>query len=95
MSTTHSLLVKWIDNRLIRYGFDPRQLLNERFLPTGEGTEEVELLASAALVGHLSGMTANGVNIVNATVLARERGVTWNARHTTRDEVGSLETTEI
>lgn len=54
----------------------------------GEGTEEVELLASAALVGHLSGMTANGVNIVNATVLARERGITWNARHTTRDEVG-------
>lgn len=47
----------------------------------GEGTEDVNLLASSALVGHLNGMKANGINIVNAAILARDVGVTISTRH--------------
>lgn len=41
----------------------------------------MNLLASSALVGHLNGMKANGINIVNAGVLARDAGLTTTARH--------------
>lgn len=49
----------------------------------GEGTEDVNLLASSALVGHLNGMKANGINIINAAVLARDAGLSTSARHVT------------
>lgn len=48
---------------------------------SGEGTEDVNLLASSALVGHLNGMKANGINIINAAVLARDAGLITSARH--------------
>lgn len=48
---------------------------------TGEGTEDVNLLAISALVGHLNGMKANGINIINAAILARDAGVSTSARH--------------
>lgn len=38
-------------------------------------------MASSALVGHLNGMKANGINIVNAALLARDAGLSTNARH--------------
>ena len=47
----------------------------------GPATEDVNLLASSALVGHLNGMTSNGVNIVNSLLLARDRGIRCTARH--------------
>ena len=47
----------------------------------GEGTEDVNLLASSALMGHLNGMKENGINIVNATILAKDAGLVTNARH--------------
>ena len=69
--------------------------LAERFLTTGsdgqktcvelvccgEGTEDANLLASSALVGHLNGMKSNGINIVNAAVIGQDRGLTISARH--------------
>lgn len=48
---------------------------------SGEGTEDVNLLASSALVGHLNGMKANGINIINAAILARDAGLVTSARH--------------
>lgn len=39
------------------------------------------MLASSALVGHLNGMKANGINIINAAVLARDAGLTTSARY--------------
>jgi hypothetical protein len=51
------------------------------FQTPGEGTEDVNLLASSALVGHLNGMKANGINIINAAVLARDAGLVTSARH--------------
>lgn len=47
----------------------------------GEGTEDVNLLASSALVGHLNGMKVNGINIVNAAIIAGDRGLTVSALH--------------
>jgi len=39
------------------------------------------LLASSALVGQLNGMKANGINIINAVVIGREKGLSISARH--------------
>lgn len=47
----------------------------------GEGTEDANLLASSALVGQLNGMKANGINIINAVVIGREKGLSISARH--------------
>lgn len=49
--------------------------------PIGEGTEDANLLASSALVGHLNGMKNNGINIINAAVIGKDRGLTISARH--------------
>jgi len=47
----------------------------------GEGTEDANLLASSVLVGHLSGMKANGINIINAGILARDVGLSTTGHH--------------
>ncbi|XP_046649852.1 D-3-phosphoglycerate dehydrogenase-like [Daphnia pulicaria] len=54
---------------------------NVELICCGEGTEDVNLLASSALVGHLNGMKANGINIINAAILARDAGLVTSARH--------------
>ena len=41
------------------------------------------MLASSALVGHLNGMTSNGINIINALLLAKDAGISCTARHVT------------
>jgi len=62
-----------------------REIINQEtsveLVGYGEGTEDVNLLASSALMGHLNGMKENGINIVNAMILAKDAGLVTNARH--------------